>query len=147
MGETYDWRLSVPNMEKRDRYFTRLKWRIELSHFTTGEKVPPRAAAPACTGARLYTQASRVLRCRRPFLLGLCPLVQGALRLFPHWVCSGLPQPMGGCLLGRPLGWVAMSKCPYCSVHKHVAQASSQSRSMSQHGSPAMVSAHNMSAL
>ena len=46
VGETYDWRLSVPNMEKRDRYFTRLKWRIELTHYTTGEKVLPRAAHP-----------------------------------------------------------------------------------------------------
>ncbi len=38
VGETYDWRLSVPNMEKRDHYFTRLKWRIELTHQTNGEK-------------------------------------------------------------------------------------------------------------
>lgn len=38
-GETYDWRLSVPNMETRDHYFTRLKWRIELSVKTEGEKV------------------------------------------------------------------------------------------------------------
>lgn len=38
-GETYDWRLSVPNMERRDHYFTRLKWRIELSLKTEGEKV------------------------------------------------------------------------------------------------------------
>ena len=37
-SETYDWRLSVPNMEKRDSYFTRLKWRIELTHHTEGEK-------------------------------------------------------------------------------------------------------------
>ena len=39
VGETYDWRLAVPNMEKRDHYFTRLKWRIELTHQTNGEKV------------------------------------------------------------------------------------------------------------
>ncbi len=38
-GETYDWRLSVPNMETRDHYFTRLKWRIELTLATEGEKV------------------------------------------------------------------------------------------------------------
>jgi len=38
-SETYDWRLSVPNMEKRDSYFTRLKWRIELTHLTEKEKV------------------------------------------------------------------------------------------------------------
>lgn len=38
-GETYDWRLSVPNMETRDHYFTRLKWRLELSLKTEGEKV------------------------------------------------------------------------------------------------------------
>ena len=40
-SETYDWRLSVPNMEKRDSYFTRLKWRIELTHLTGKEKVCP----------------------------------------------------------------------------------------------------------
>ena len=40
-SETYDWRLSVPNMEKRDSYFTRLKWRIELTHHTEHEKVRP----------------------------------------------------------------------------------------------------------
>ncbi|KAK9918842.1 hypothetical protein WJX75_007445 [Coccomyxa subellipsoidea] len=39
IGETYDWRLSVPNMETRDKYFTRLKWRIELTMKTEGEKV------------------------------------------------------------------------------------------------------------
>ncbi|EIE21902.1 Lecithin:cholesterol acyltransferase [Coccomyxa subellipsoidea C-169] len=38
IGETYDWRLSVPNMEARDNYFTRLKWRLELSLKTEGEK-------------------------------------------------------------------------------------------------------------
>ena len=38
-SETYDWRLAVPNMEKRDSYFTRLKWRIELTHHTEQEKV------------------------------------------------------------------------------------------------------------
>lgn len=38
-GETYDWRLSVPNMESRDHYFTRLKWRIELMLLTEKEKV------------------------------------------------------------------------------------------------------------
>ena len=38
-SETYDWRLSVPNMEKRDSYFTRLRWRIELTHLTEKEKV------------------------------------------------------------------------------------------------------------
>lgn len=41
ISETYDWRLAVPNMEKRDSYFTRLKWRIELTHHTEGEKVSP----------------------------------------------------------------------------------------------------------
>jgi hypothetical protein len=46
-GETYDWRLSVPNMEKRDSYFTRLKWRIELTHFTAGEKVDPASLGPS----------------------------------------------------------------------------------------------------
>ena len=41
ISETYDWRLAVPNMEKRDSYFTRLKWRIELTHHTEVEKVSP----------------------------------------------------------------------------------------------------------
>ena len=48
-GETYDWRLSVPNMEKRDSYFTRLKWRIELTHHTQHEKVCPSNAAASRT--------------------------------------------------------------------------------------------------
>ena len=39
VGETYDWRLSVANMERRDSYFTRLKARIELLHSTKNEKV------------------------------------------------------------------------------------------------------------
>ena len=38
VGETYDWRLSVANMERRDSYFSRLKARIELLHSTQGEK-------------------------------------------------------------------------------------------------------------
>ncbi|KAK9839349.1 hypothetical protein WJX84_008799 [Apatococcus fuscideae] len=37
--ETYDWRLSTPNMEKRDAYFTRLRVRIELTHSIGGIKV------------------------------------------------------------------------------------------------------------
>ena len=39
VGETYDWRLSVANMERRDKYFSRLRARIELLHSTQGEKV------------------------------------------------------------------------------------------------------------
>ncbi|KAK9829180.1 hypothetical protein WJX72_004349 [[Myrmecia] bisecta] len=31
IGETYDWRLSVPNMEARDGYYTRLKARFEVT--------------------------------------------------------------------------------------------------------------------
>lgn len=38
-AETYDWRLSTPNMEKRDAYFTRLQARIELVHQVHGIKV------------------------------------------------------------------------------------------------------------
>lgn len=34
----YDWRLSYPNLEKRDQYFTRLKTHIELSVAFTGKK-------------------------------------------------------------------------------------------------------------
>ena len=40
-AETYDWRLSTPNMEKRDAYFTRLQARIELVHQVNGIKVGP----------------------------------------------------------------------------------------------------------
>lgn len=39
IGETYDWRLAVPNMERRDGYFTRLKVRVETMHKIHGEKV------------------------------------------------------------------------------------------------------------
>ncbi|KAK9822390.1 hypothetical protein WJX81_007759 [Elliptochloris bilobata] len=39
IGETYDWRLAVPNMERRDGYFTRLKVRVETTHQLHGEKV------------------------------------------------------------------------------------------------------------
>eukprot|EP00842_Homolaphlyctis_polyrhiza_P005037 jgi/Hompol1/5534/HPOL_002005-RA len=35
---SYDWRLSFTNLEKRDRYFTRLKAFIEQSFHTTGQK-------------------------------------------------------------------------------------------------------------
>lgn len=35
----YDWRLSYPNLEKRDQYFTRLKIHIEMAHEFTGKKV------------------------------------------------------------------------------------------------------------
>jgi environmental stress-induced protein Ves len=40
VGETYDWRLSVANMERRDGYFTRLKLRVEMLHQLNKEKVP-----------------------------------------------------------------------------------------------------------
>ena len=36
--ETYDWRLAVPLMQKRDNYFTRLKIRVELLHSLHKEK-------------------------------------------------------------------------------------------------------------
>ncbi len=39
VGETFDWRLSIPNVEKRDAYFTRLKVRIELITEIAKEKV------------------------------------------------------------------------------------------------------------
>ncbi|KAL2752200.1 hypothetical protein ACRALDRAFT_1078232 [Sodiomyces alcalophilus JCM 7366] len=35
----YDWRLSYPNLEVRDQYFTRLKLHIETTHELTGKKV------------------------------------------------------------------------------------------------------------
>ena len=38
IGETYDWRLGVPNLEVRDGYFTRLKHRIEITHHLNHEK-------------------------------------------------------------------------------------------------------------
>lgn len=34
----YDWRLSYQNLETRDKYFTKLKTHIELSHIATGKK-------------------------------------------------------------------------------------------------------------
>lgn len=35
----YDWRLSYPNLEVRDQYFTRLKGQIETAHAVSGKKV------------------------------------------------------------------------------------------------------------
>jgi hypothetical protein len=55
IGETYDWRLAIPNMERRDAYFTRLKIRIEVAHQVAGEKVRAdrlRARGLACGGSR-----------------------------------------------------------------------------------------------
>jgi len=46
VGETYDWRLSISNMERRDGYFTRLKLRIEMLHGIKREKVRFLAVAP-----------------------------------------------------------------------------------------------------
>eukprot|EP00980_Cylindrotheca_fusiformis_P011278 scaffold2597_cov116-Cylindrotheca_fusiformis.AAC.6 len=37
--ETYDWRLSFPKLEERDGYLTKLKYRIEAFHSSTGKKV------------------------------------------------------------------------------------------------------------
>ena len=39
ISETYDWRLAIPNMEKRDSYYTRLKSRIETTKKIHNEKV------------------------------------------------------------------------------------------------------------
>jgi len=36
---SFDWRLGYRNLEKRDGYFTKLKYTIEAHHETTGEKV------------------------------------------------------------------------------------------------------------
>lgn len=37
--EPYDWRLALPNLEKRDALFTRMKSRIEILVKSHGEKV------------------------------------------------------------------------------------------------------------
>jgi phospholipid:diacylglycerol acyltransferase len=37
--ESYDWRLSFPMLEERDGYLTKLKYRIEAFHRTSGQKV------------------------------------------------------------------------------------------------------------
>ena len=50
-AETYDWRLSTPNMEKRDAYFTRLQARIELVYQIQGIKVDL-LAFPQDSGAK-----------------------------------------------------------------------------------------------
>ena len=39
IASTYDWRLSVANMERRDNYFSRLQDQIELLHKLKKEKV------------------------------------------------------------------------------------------------------------
>lgn len=42
--EPYDWRLALPNLERRDGYFSRLRARIEVLTKTRGEKVHPTSA-------------------------------------------------------------------------------------------------------
>merc|ERR1712226_335714 len=37
--EAYDWRLSFPKLEERDGYLTKLRYKIEAFHTSTGEKV------------------------------------------------------------------------------------------------------------
>eukprot|EP00980_Cylindrotheca_fusiformis_P011277 scaffold2597_cov116-Cylindrotheca_fusiformis.AAC.5 len=37
--ESYDWRLSFPKLEERDGYLTKLKYKIEAFHSSTGKKV------------------------------------------------------------------------------------------------------------
>lgn len=39
VGATYDWRLSIANMERRDNYFSRLQDQVELLHRLKEEKV------------------------------------------------------------------------------------------------------------
>ena len=39
--ETYDWRLATPLLEKRDRYFSRLRDRIRTLHSIHDHKVLP----------------------------------------------------------------------------------------------------------
>lgn len=39
MCEAFDWRLSIPNMELRDGYFTRLRSSVETAHEMSGQKV------------------------------------------------------------------------------------------------------------
>ncbi len=39
LSASYDWRLSYSNLQKRDRYFTKLKLFIELSSLQSGRKV------------------------------------------------------------------------------------------------------------
>ena len=58
VGETYDWRLSVANMERRDKYFSRLRARIELLHSTQGEKVRPLVRMPVWPPQRVVIVGS-----------------------------------------------------------------------------------------
>lgn len=44
IASTYDWRLSIANMERRDNYFSRLQDQIELLHKLKKEKVQPPGA-------------------------------------------------------------------------------------------------------
>ena len=45
--ETYDWRLSLPNLQLRDKYFIQVKHRVELLHELHGEKVPTSLTPPS----------------------------------------------------------------------------------------------------
>ena len=51
VGETFDWRLSVANMERRDHYFSLLQRRIESLHEVWGEKARPVDTHQTCTAA------------------------------------------------------------------------------------------------
>lgn len=46
IGVTYDWRLSVANMERRDSYFSHLRADVELMHRLNKEKVGFKTVIP-----------------------------------------------------------------------------------------------------
>ena len=48
----------MPNMERRDGYFTRLKVRVETTHQLHGEKVAPAFASSRDTSGRGYVSCS-----------------------------------------------------------------------------------------
>ena len=56
VSETYDWRLSVANMERRDRYFSHLQMRIELLQKIHGQKVRPVDTHQTCTAAMPHNE-------------------------------------------------------------------------------------------
>ena len=65
VGVSYDWRLSIANMERRDHYFSRLRTEVEQLHRLNGEKV--------CRVPRRHTIAPS------------CVVIVGHVRGWPSW--------------------------------------------------------------
>lgn len=93
----YDWRLSYPDLERRDHYFTRLKAHIETAVKTEGEKV--------CLMS--HSMGSQVLYY---FLSWVEAMGEGRGNGGPDWVEKHVSSwiNISGCLLGTMKGLPAV---------------------------------------